>query len=59
MMLHYNLIRPHDTIGTAPAVAAGIVPKPWPLENGGRLLEAERPKPNRPNRPKRYRERAA
>ena len=36
MMLHYNFIRLHDTIGTAPTVAAGIVPAPWTLENGGR-----------------------
>ena len=56
MMLHYNFIRVHDTIGTVPAVAAGVVPAPWTLEMVVDLLEAERPKPNRP---KRYRKRAA
>ena len=56
MMLHYNLVRAHDTIGTAPAVAAGIVQEPWTLEMVVDLLEAER-KP--PDRPKHYRKRTA
>ena len=54
MMLHYNFIRRHDTIKTAPAVAAGIVPKPWTLKMVVDLIEAEKPKPNRP---KHYRKR--
>jgi len=27
----YNFIRPHMTLGTTPAVAAGIVDRPWTL----------------------------
>lgn len=56
MMLHYNFIRPHDTIGTAPAVAAGIVPEPWTIEMVVDLIEAGAPEPKRP---KHYRKRAA
>lgn len=56
MMLHYNLIRARDTIGTAPAIAAGIMPRPWTLGNGGRSAGSGRPKPNGP---KHYRKRAA
>ena len=47
-ILNYNFIRDHDTIGTAPAVAAGIVQKPWTVEMVVDLLGAQRPKPNRP-----------
>ena len=47
-VLHYNFIREHETINTAPAVAAGIVPEPWTLEMVVDLLDAQRPKPNRP-----------
>jgi IS1 family transposase len=28
----YNFIRPHKTLGTTPAVAAGIVNRPWTIE---------------------------
>ena len=29
---HYNFVRPHETIGTTPAVAAGFESRPWTLE---------------------------
>jgi hypothetical protein len=28
---HYNFVRKHSSIGTAPAVAAGMVERPWTL----------------------------
>ena len=28
-MAHYNFIRPHSTLGTTPAVAAGLVRSEW------------------------------
>lgn len=29
----YNFVRKHHTLGTTPAVAAGIEEKPWDLEH--------------------------
>ena len=29
---HYNFCRIHGTLGTTPAVAAGVTAEPWPLE---------------------------
>lgn len=34
---HYNLVRTHATLGTTPAVAAGIMPRPWRVAD---LIEA-------------------
>ncbi|TAH38518.1 MAG: hypothetical protein EYC70_03850 [Planctomycetota bacterium] len=31
-MAHYNFCRPHSTVKTTPAVAAGVVPAPWTVE---------------------------
>ncbi len=31
-MCHYNFVRRHSSIKTAPAVAAGLIEKPWTLE---------------------------
>ncbi len=35
---HYNFVRTHQTIGTCPAVAAGLIEKPWTI---GDLLDAQ------------------
>jgi hypothetical protein len=41
----YNFVRKHTTLGTSPAVAAGLEEKPWSLEtrdrNDGSLLAAK------------------
>lgn len=29
---HYNFVRPHSTLKTTPAVAAGVLPEPWTIE---------------------------
>ena len=36
----YNLVRKHKTIGTTPAVAAGIEEKPWTMEMVVEMTEA-------------------
>lgn len=36
----YNLVRKHKTLGTTPAVAAGIEEKPWSLERVVEMTEA-------------------
>lgn len=36
----YNFVRKHKTLGTSPAVAAGIEEKPWDLERVVRMTEA-------------------
>ncbi|MCY3814086.1 MAG: IS1 family transposase [Gammaproteobacteria bacterium] len=56
MMLHYNFMRRHDTIGAVPGVAAGVIEAAWTVERLADMAVAVRPKPNRP---KRYRKRAA
>lgn len=35
---HYNFVRTHQTLGTCPAVAAGLIEKPWTI---GDLLDAQ------------------
>ena len=53
---HYNFIRKHKTLGTTPAIAAGLADKAWTvadlvemleneeqkLANGGRINRADR-----------------
>ena len=36
--MHYNFVRVHQTLKTAPAVAAGVVDKPWKLDDLIQLL---------------------
>jgi hypothetical protein len=36
----YNFVRRHKTLGTAPAVAAGLEEKPWSLERVVEMTEA-------------------
>jgi transposase-like protein len=31
--MHYNFVREHESLGTTPAVKAGLVKKPWTLED--------------------------
>jgi len=37
--MHYNFARVHKTLGTSPAVAAGIATHVWTIEEIARLLE--------------------
>ena len=52
--VHYNFVRVHQTLETAPAVKAGLVDKPYDLEWLAQMIEAACPKPNRPKRYKVY-----
>ena len=36
----YNFVRKHTTLGTSPAVAAGLEEKPWSLERVAEMTEA-------------------
>lgn len=46
--MHYNFCRVHKTIGTTPAVAAGVVFKRWNIDDLVALLdEAERAVPRK------------
>jgi hypothetical protein len=36
----YNSVRRHHSLGTAPAVAAGLEEKPWSLEKAVEMTEA-------------------
>ena len=38
-IMHYNWIRPHDTLGTAPAVRAGLADEPYSLERLVRRID--------------------
>jgi hypothetical protein len=49
--MHYNFVRVHETIGTTPAVAAGLAAAPWSLDElVGAALEAAKstPEPTTP-----------
>jgi hypothetical protein len=35
----YNFVRKHHTLGTTPAVAAGLEEKPWDLEQGVEMTD--------------------
>lgn len=48
--VHYNFIRVHESLGTTPAVAAGIAKKPYSMEWLLRKIGKKAPKPNRPKR---------
>ena len=48
--VHYNFIRLHESLGTTPAVAAGIAKKPYNMEWLLRKIDKKAPKPNRPKR---------
>jgi hypothetical protein len=36
----YNFVRRHHSLGTAPAVAAGLEEKPWSLEQVAEMTKA-------------------
>jgi hypothetical protein len=37
--MHYNSVRKHQTIGTTPAVAAGLASRPWTMADLVGILE--------------------
>ena len=45
---YYNFVRVHQTLGTTPAVAAGLAKKPYSLEWIIRRIDRRAPKPQRP-----------
>jgi IS1 family transposase len=47
-MMHYNFSRKHQTIGTSPAVAAGVADHIWNIDEMIGLLEKIEPKSTRP-----------
>jgi IS1 family transposase len=49
-MMYYNYGRKHTTLGTTPAVAAGITDHIWSVEEIVGVLEANEPKATRPAR---------
>jgi len=49
-MMYYNFGRKHQTLGTTPAVAAGIADHIWSVEEIIGLLEKSEPKATRPAR---------
>lgn len=55
--LNYNFVRKHQTIKTAPAVAAGVIAKPLTTEALSEQLEAFRDARYPVQRPKTYRKR--
>ena len=38
---HYNFIRRHKTLGTTPAVAAGIADREWTIDDLTAMLDTE------------------
>ena len=48
--VHYNFIRVHESLGTTPAVAAGIAKKKYDMEWLLRKIDKKAPKPKRPKR---------
>ena len=53
--LNYNLIRKHQTIKTAPAVAAGVLDKPMKMEEACEIFQEYREANYPVDRPQRYR----
>lgn len=50
--MHYNFVRVHQTLGTTPAVAAGVTDHVWTIEEIVKLIEPEKRKPEaQPVRP--------
>jgi len=49
-MMYYNYGRKHATLGTTPAVKAGITDHIWSVEEIVGVLEANEPKATRPSR---------
>jgi IS1 family transposase len=49
---HYNFVRLHHTIRCTPAMAAGVTPHLWTVEEIVKLLPAEAPKKRGPYRPR-------
>ena len=45
--MHYNFCRVHQTLGTTPAVAAGVTDHVWTLDEMIALLEAAEATPTR------------
>ena len=50
--MHYNYCRVHQTLGTTPAIEAGLSNKVWQIEDILRLLEPESPRPTRIRHPR-------
>lgn len=53
--LNYNMIRKHQTIKTAPAVAAGVLDKPMKMEEAYEIFQEYRELKYPVDRPTRYR----
>ena len=51
---HYNSVRLHASLGTTPAVAAGLCKEAYTMEWFAKMVEAAQPKLNRPKRYKIY-----
>lgn len=46
--MHYNFCRLHGSIGTTPAMAAGVTDRIWEVGDIVDMVDAAQPKPNRP-----------
>ena len=46
--IHYNFCRLHGSIGTMPAMAAGVTDRIWEVGDIVDMVDAAQPKPNRP-----------
>ena len=57
--INYNFVREHSSIGTAPAVVAGVCDDPYKLENLVEMFDQYRTEKYPVNRPDRYKRRAA
>ncbi len=55
--MHYNFCRVHKTLGTTPAVAAGVADHVWKLDELIALLEAAEAVPTKRGRYAKTRER--
>ena len=44
---YYNWVRVHKTLGTTPAVAAGLARRPYDMQWLIGLIDAQAPRPNR------------
>ena len=47
--MHYNFCRLHGSIGTTPAMAAGVTDRIWEAGDIVDMVDAATPKPNRPS----------
>ena len=46
--MYYNFCRLHSSIGTTPAIAAGVTDRLWEIGDIVDMVDAATPKPNRP-----------